>query len=87
MTQKDTSADADRDEALATEARGEGPTSDDAEEVADEGVGEIDAIGEAAGVHNPRDKPLNATDELAKRDEHRWELDPASAEDAEGRMP
>lgn len=87
MTKKDSSSGADIDEALDAEAQGMGPTSDDANPVQDEGLGEIDAIGAAAGLHKSRDKPLNATDELAERDAHRWELDPASAEDSEGRMP
>lgn len=87
MTKKAPSSAADIDDALDVEAQGMGPTSDDANAVEDEGLGEIDAIGAAAGVHKSRDKPLNATDEIAERDAHRWELDPASAEDAEGRMP
>ncbi|MEO8550774.1 MAG: DUF6335 family protein [Kofleriaceae bacterium] len=87
MTKKGSSSVADVDDALAAEAQGVGPTSDDAEAVEDESLGEIDAIGAAAGVHKSRDKALNATDEIAERDAHRWELDPASAEDAEARMP
>lgn len=70
------------DEALDTEAQGEAPTSDDAEVLEDEDLQETDAIGKAAGIRVPRNTPLGGRDEIAHRDEHRWELDPASAEDA-----
>ncbi len=86
MTRKDSISGADVDDALAAQAHGVGPTSDDAEAVEDESLGEIDAVGAAAGVHKSRDTALNTKDEIAERDAHRWELDPASAEDAEGRL-
>ncbi|CAN5842809.1 hypothetical protein BH11MYX2_BH11MYX2_10320 [soil metagenome] len=87
MTKKAPSSPTEIDEALAAEARGVGPTSDDADAVEDDALGEVDAIGAAAGLHKSRDSELNATDEIAQRDAHRWELDPASAEDAKERMP
>lgn len=87
MTKKAPSSGPAIDAALATEALGQGPTSDDADAIETAGLDEVDAIGAAAGVHQSRDKPLNTTDEMAERDAHRWELDPASAEDAKGRLP
>jgi len=44
------------------------------------GTGEIDAIGEAAGLVSRDDKPFRGIDEVERRDLHRWELDPDSAE-------
>ncbi len=72
------------DEALAAEARGVAPTSDDAEvlENDNENDTETEATGKAAGLHAPRGKPLRGVDEVTDRDLHRWENDPASAEDA-----
>ena len=87
----------DIDTALDAAALGVGPTSDDAEVVLDDEVldnddildnderSEVDVMGVAAGVVIPDDEPLGGRDEIAKRDAHRWELDPASAEDLETR--
>jgi hypothetical protein len=41
----------------------------------------VEEIGEALGVTYQDDEPLAMDDKLAKRDEQRWELDPASSED------
>ena len=68
--------DTNRDEALDEAAQGMTGTSD---ETAD-GTGEIDAIGHAAGLLVRDDKPFRGIDEVERRDDHRWELDPASAE-------
>jgi len=46
-----------------------------------DGSGEIDAIGHAAGLVSNDKKPFNGIDEVDRRDEHRWELDPRSADD------
>jgi hypothetical protein len=74
------------DEALDDAAQGVAPTSDEPAED-DEGTTEIDAIAEAAGIPGREGKPLGGPDKIARRDAHRWELDPASAEDAEARKP
>lgn len=70
------------DEALDDAAQGVAPMSDEPADD-DEGTTEIDAIAEAAGIPTPEGKPLGGPDKIARRDAHRWELDPASAEDAE----
>ncbi len=41
----------------------------------------VDEVGEALGVEYKDGEELAATDKIASRDRHRWELDPASAED------
>jgi hypothetical protein len=41
----------------------------------------VDDIGKALGVEYDDDEPLKASDKVTERDKHRWELDPASAED------
>jgi hypothetical protein len=41
----------------------------------------VDEIGEAAGVTYQDGEPLRAGEKEEERDEHRWELDPASSED------
>jgi len=41
----------------------------------------VDDIGRAAGVEYQDNEELGTTDKVTKRDRHRWELDPASAED------
>lgn len=43
----------------------------------------VDDIGKALGVQYDDDEELQGGDEIAERDEHRWELDPASREDDE----
>jgi hypothetical protein len=45
----------------------------------------VDEIGAAVGVQYHDDEPLVLDDKVEKRDAHRWELDPASAEDYEER--
>jgi len=41
----------------------------------------VDDIGKALGVQYNDDEELKASDKITERDRHRWELDPASAED------
>jgi hypothetical protein len=74
--------DTNRDELLDAAAQGMNATSDDTSDGEDgeEGTGEIDAIGEAAGFVVRDDKPFRGIEEVERRDQHRWELDPASAE-------
>jgi hypothetical protein len=45
----------------------------------------VDDIGKAVGVQYDDNEELKGADKVAKRDAHRWELDPASAEDWEDR--
>ncbi len=40
----------------------------------------VEEIGEAFGITYAEDEPLRTGEKLAERDEHRWELDPESAE-------
>ncbi len=41
----------------------------------------VDDIGKALGVEYEDNEELKASDKIAERDKHRWELDPASSED------
>jgi hypothetical protein len=41
----------------------------------------VDDIGRALGIEYADNEELKASDKIAERDRHRWELDPASAED------
>ena len=41
----------------------------------------VDDIGKALGIEYQDDQELQGGDEVAERDEHRWELDPASNDD------
>jgi hypothetical protein len=41
----------------------------------------VDELGEAAGLTYADDEPLDSDKKILDRDRHRWELDPASAED------
>jgi hypothetical protein len=41
----------------------------------------VDDIGKALGVQYADSEELRAADKVVERDKHRWELDPASAED------
>lgn len=43
----------------------------------------VDNIGKAAGITYEDDEPLETVARIRERDVHRWELDPASAEDEE----
>ena len=45
----------------------------------------VDDIGKALGVEYQDNEPLKASEKVAERDRHRWELDPASAEDYKDR--
>jgi hypothetical protein len=45
----------------------------------------VDDIGKALGVEYDDNEPLKASDKIVERDKHRWELDPASAEDYKDR--
>ena len=63
---------------------------DEAESAGDETVGGsastpgqdvVDEIGKAAGVTYQEGEPLRVGEKEQERDAHRWELDPASAED------
>src|SRR5205085_5974376 len=41
----------------------------------------VDDIGRALGIEYQDNQELKAADKIIERDKHRWELDPASAED------
>jgi hypothetical protein len=41
----------------------------------------VDDIGRALGINYQDDQELMGGDEVAQRDKHRWELDPASSDD------
>lgn len=43
----------------------------------------VDELGEAAGLKYDDDEPLDSDKKILDRDRHRWELDPASADDEE----
>lgn len=45
----------------------------------------VDDIGKALGVEYEDNEELKAADKVVERDKHRWELDPASAEDYKDR--
>ena len=45
----------------------------------------VDDIGRAIGVEYQDNEELRSSDKVADRDKHRWELDPASAEDYKDR--
>lgn len=61
------------DDAVGEESvGGENPTPD--QDVVDE-------LGQAVGLLYSEGEPLHSTEKIEARDEHRWELDPASAED------
>ncbi len=45
----------------------------------------VEEIGRALGVEYQDNQPLQGGAELEERDRHRWELDPASAEDFKDR--
>jgi hypothetical protein len=45
------------------------------------GQDRVDEIGRALGVTYQDDQELAGGEEITKRDEHRWELDPASSDD------
>ena len=77
MTAGDVDADWESAYAVGDEAPGgDNPTPD--QDVVDE-------IGHAVGVEYQDNEELKGADKVIKRDEHRWELDPASADDWEDR--
>lgn len=41
----------------------------------------VDLIGRSLGVEYDDDEELEGAEKIARRDRHRWELDPASSED------
>ena len=41
----------------------------------------VEELGEAMGLTYEDEEPLGGEDKLHRRDEHRWELNPASSED------
>ena len=45
----------------------------------------VDDIGKALGVDYQDNEELKASDKIAERDNHRWELDPASSDDYKDR--
>jgi len=45
----------------------------------------VDDIGKAVGVEYQDNEELKGEEKITKRDEHRWELDPASSEDWDDR--
>ena len=46
----------------------------------------VDDLGRAAGVTYETNEPIAPEDKVAARDEHRWEVDPASSEDYQERL-
>ena len=70
---------ADGDVALDEAAHGTSGTEEDTAV----GTGEIDAIGHAAGFVVRDDRPFHGIEEIERRDAHRWELDPDSADSPE----
>lgn len=61
------------DEAVGEESVGGGNPTPDQSVVED--------LGRAMGLTYQDDEPLHSEEKLLERDNHRWELDPASAED------
>jgi hypothetical protein len=55
------------------------------DEIAETESDVVSEIGHAIGLTYEDDEPLRAGDKEEERDEHRWELDPASADDYEER--
>jgi len=45
------------------------------------GMSDVDDVGRALGLHYQDNEPLDMTEKMARRDDERWELDPASSED------
>jgi hypothetical protein len=46
----------------------------------------VEELGEAMGLTYEDNEPLRTTEKVAARDQHRWELDPASSEGFDERM-
>ena len=68
--------------AMLVRTEGVGMRNDD-DEVEESGIDAevVDEIGAAVGLTYAADEQLRAGDKEAERDAHRWELDPASADD------
>ena len=47
---------------------------------------EVDELGQAVGVTYSDTEPLHTTEKVERRDDARWELDPASADDYQARL-
>jgi hypothetical protein len=58
-------------------------TGDESSPRPDENV--ADEIGDEVGVTYEEGEPMHTVDKVVARDEHRWELDPASSEDFDER--
>ena len=78
-----TAGDVDADWATAYSSGDEAPGGD--MPTPDQGV--VEDIGAALGVGYADDEELRGADKIEDRDRHRWELDPASADDYEGSSP
>ena len=76
MKTDSTQPDSDDDEGLDDAAQGVRVSPEDA----DDSSSEIDEIGQAAGLVVRDDKPFRGIEEVDRRDQHRWELDPESAD-------
>ena len=81
MTPELTSGDVDADWENAYFSGEEAPGGDNPSP--DENV--VEDIGKALGVEYQDGEVLQGSDKVIERDEHRWELDPASAEDYKDR--
>ncbi len=71
----------DRSEELDEQAQGQGLTSADGPD----GLSEVDAMGEAAGLGPDGEAPFSGIAAVDRRDATRWELDPRSADDVDER--
>jgi Family of unknown function (DUF6335) len=72
-----TAGDVDADWAQAYDSGDEAPGGDNP--TPDQDV--VDEIGRALGIEYDDVEELKGADKIARRDEHRWEFDPASSED------
>jgi hypothetical protein len=77
-----TAGDVDADWARAYDSGDEAPGGDNP--TPDQDV--VDEIGGALGVHYDDAEELKGADKISKRDQHRWELDPASSDDYRNRV-
>ncbi len=77
-----TGGDVDADWAAAYSVGDEAPGGDNP--TPDQDV--VDEIGRALGVEYQDAEELRGADKITKRDEHRWEFDPASSEDYKDRV-
>jgi hypothetical protein len=76
-----TAGDVDADWASAEAVGDEAPGGDNP--TPDQDV--VEEIGRAVGIVYEDDQELQGGDEIAERDRHRWELDPASSDDYDER--